>query len=171
MEQLIVFGRSIAEIHFILLILLIAVLLGIVGISLFYFWRYIRLQIRIARNLKRRVYFLESAHSRKIEIEQDSVYDLHLFNIDEEIKDISYDVQSLQSLKNRLAYVVGYEQEYNYHALFDGARRSRTPIIIIADGDEITDKARLLFDSYLYCDVATNSRELKAALLEALYIV
>jgi hypothetical protein len=69
---------------------LIALIL-IIGGFVIYFWKWIKLQFRFGKNLKRKIYFLKLSNDKNLETEKDQIRNLALFNIEDEIKDISKD--------------------------------------------------------------------------------
>ncbi len=63
---------------------------------------------------------------------------ISLFNIEDDIKDVSQDLKPLQNLRSRAAFVVGYDSEYSrLGELVNEARSKNIPVIIFAKQGEI----------------------------------
>jgi len=137
---------------------------------IYYFFKWIRMQFRFGRNLKRKVYFLKSSKLKSLQVQKDKIKNLQLFNLEEDIKDISEKLDVLQNLKDNAVYIVGYDPEYNYKELFNEAKTKNIPIIIFANQEEIK-KDWDLFNGYIYCDIANTTNRLGIILLNILHIV
>ena len=48
-----------------------------------YIWRYLKLQFRFAKNLKRKIYFLKVSTDKNLQTEKDLIKKIKLFNIEE----------------------------------------------------------------------------------------
>ncbi len=137
--------------------------------TLLYFWRYIKSQFVFGKNLKRKIYFFKTADDKNLQTQKDKLKSLKLFNIEDDIKDISKKIDVLQNLKDDAVYIVGYNNKYNYKDLFDKAENKKIPILIFAYPKEIKDWS--LFNNYIYCDVANTTNRLVIILLNILKIV
>ncbi len=157
---------SLSLIHW-LAVLGVAVISGLV-----YVWRYLRLQYGFACNLKRRVYFLKTSTSKNLQTERDMIRRISLFNIEDDIKDVSQDLKPLQNLRSRAAFVVGYDSEYSrLGELVNEARSKNIPVIIFAKQGEIKKPEHWeVINGYIYCDVANTSNRLAIILLNMLMI-
>jgi hypothetical protein len=137
---------------------------------LIYFCKYIKVQWRFAKNLKKKIYFLKTSNDKNLQTQRDKIKNLHLFNIEEDIKDISSNLTVLQNLKNNAVYVVGYNKDYDYNNLFTEVKNNEIPIIIFANQGEIK-KDWNLFNNYIYCDISNTTNRLAVILLNILKIV
>ena len=149
------------------------IVLGIaIASALVYVWRYLRLQYGFARNLKRHIYFLQTSDSKNLQTERDLIKKIALFNVEQDIKNISADLKPLQNLHSRAVFVVGYDPEYSlFKELVDEARSKNIPVIIFAKQGEIKDPEHWkVFNGYVYCDVANTSNRLAVILLNILMI-
>ncbi|WP_446011442.1 hypothetical protein [Candidatus Electrothrix sp.] len=155
---------SIALLHWIATVLL--------GGFFFYFRRYIKVQWRFRKNLKREVYFLKTSGKHDLQAERKKLIDLNVFNIAGEVKDISMSTKILQPINKNAVYIVGYDTDYTrYKELFESAKPS-VPIIIFADQREIQKSEHwTIFNEYIYCDVANTTHRLAIILLNTLKIV
>lgn len=138
-----------------------------------YIWRYLKLQFRFAKNLKRKIYFLKVSIDKNLQTEKDLIKKIKLFNIEEDIKDISKDLKALQSLNSNAVFIVGYDQKYLlYSNLLTEAKSKNIPVIIFAKQSEIRNQDHWKnFNDYIYCDVANTSNRLSVILLNILMIV
>ncbi|MCI5207961.1 MAG: hypothetical protein D3910_04035 [Candidatus Electrothrix sp. ATG2] len=144
------------------------------GILTFFvlFWRYIRVQWRFGKNLRRKIYFLKTTGEKPLTSELDSLHKLKMFNLVEDIKDISVSIKNLQALETNAVYIVGYSEQYDkYDKLIQSAENFRIPIIFFANFEEITKEHRALFNDSIFCDVANTTRRLAIILLNTLKIV
>jgi len=141
----------------------------VIGGALLYFWKYIKSQWRFGKNLRRKIYFLKSSDDKNLQTQRDKLKSLNLFNIEEDIKDISKKLDVLQNLKDTAVYIIGYDKDYDYTELFRKAESKNIPIIIFANSGEITDWS--VFNSYIYCDVANTTNRVTILLLNILKIV
>jgi cell division protein FtsX len=152
----------------------VAVLLVAVSGFLFYLWRYVKVQWRFGKNLRRKIYFIKTSEEKKLKLERDSLVKLKTFNLVEDIKDISISIKDLQALDRNAVYVVGYSSQYSaYKELVDSAKHDNIPIIIFADQGEIKPESGhwKIFNDYIYCDVANTTNRLAIILLNTLKIV
>ncbi|MBU1730082.1 hypothetical protein KJ557_00790 [Patescibacteria group bacterium] len=150
------------------------IIIGIATLSwLLYIWRYLRLQFRFAKNLKRKVYFLKTINNGSLQTEKDLIKKIKLFNVENDIKDISEDLKVLQNLKSNAVYIVGYNPEYLlYDKLLSEAKNKNIPIIIFARQGEIKKPEHWIsFNGYICCDVANTSNRLLIILTNILMIV
>ncbi len=150
------------------------IIIGVVALSwLLYIWRYLRLQFRFAKNLKRKVYFLKTSDDKKLQAEKDLIKKIKLFNVENDIKDISVDLKVLQNLKSNAVYIVNYTSDYSlYDNLLSEAKSKNIPIIIFARQGEIEDNKHWeSFNGYICCDVANTSNRLLIILINILMIV
>jgi len=139
----------------------------------FYFNKYLQSQWKFGKNLKRKIYFLKTSESKKLSTEMNQLKNLNLFNLDENIKDISNDTKLLQTMKTNAVYVVGYSEKYNkYEELFDVAVQNNIPIIIFASVGEIRNSEHWkIFNKYIYCDVVNTTNRVAIILINILKIV
>ena len=135
-----------------------------------YFFRYIKSQWRFGKNLRREIYFLKTSNNKNLQTQKDKLKSLRLFNLEEDIKDISEKLDVLQNLKDNAVYIVGYDENYNYEGLFAKAENKKIPIIIFANSGEIK-KDWNLFNGYVFCDIANTTNRLSIILLNILKIV
>lgn len=134
-----------------------------------YFFKWIKLEFRFGKNLKRKVYFLKVSELKTLQTQKDKIKNLKLFNLEEDIKDISKKLDVLQNLKDNAVYIVGYDPEYDYKKLFEKAESKNIPILIFANQGEIK-KDWDLFNGYIYCDIANTTNRLVIILLNILKI-
>jgi len=139
----------------------------------FYFWKYIKVQWRFGKNLRRKIYFIKTSEEKKLKPERTSLLKLKTFNLVEDIKDISTSTKDIQALDKNAVYIVGYSSQYSaYKELFDSAKHDNIPIIIFANQGEITAPEHWkIFNNYIYCDVANTTNRLAIILLSTLKIV
>lgn len=143
-----------------------------IGAFSFYFWRYIAVQLRFGNNLRRNIYFIKTSEEKKLIRERDTLAKLKMFNLIEDIKDISTSIKDIHSLERNAVYIIGYSKQYNqYNELIQIAENFRIPIIFFANFNEITSEHRALFNDSMFCDVANTSRRLAIILLNTLKIV
>lgn len=135
-----------------------------------YFYRYLKSQFRFGMNLKRTVYFLKTSDDKNLQTQKDKIKSIELFNLEEDIKDISSKLDVLQNLKENSVYIVGYNPNYEYKYLFQEALKHKIPIIIFAKQGEIK-KDWDLFNNYIFCDIANTTNRLAIILLNILKIV
>jgi len=138
-----------------------------------YFWKWCKLQWRFWKNLKRKIYFLEVSNSKDLQLLKDQIKNLGLLDIDEDIKDISKNLNILQTLKDNAIFIVRYNEWYsNYKELLEEAKNNKIPVIIYAKQGEIKNSKHWeIFNSYIFCDVANTSNRLVIILLNILKIV
>ena len=154
--------------HMSLLIWVTSTLMILLGFLL-YFWKYIKSQWRFGKNLRRKIYFLKTSNDKNLQTQRDKLKSLKLFNLEEDIKDVSEKLDILQNFKDNAVYIIGYEKNYDYKDLFSKAENKKIPIIIFANAGEINDWD--LFNDYIYCDVANTTNRLTIILLNILKIV
>ncbi len=162
---------NIALLHWIYIAIVSLIPLG--GFA-FYFWRYIKVQWRFGKNLRRNIYFIKTSEEKKLKIERDSLVKVNTFNIIEDIKDISTSIKDIQALDKNAVYIVGYSSRYpEYKELIDSVKHDNIPIIIFADQGEIKPGSGHweIFNGYIYCDVANTTNRLAIILLNILKIV
>lgn len=142
----------------------------IVGVMCFQRW--VKLQIRFGRNLRRTVYFFNPENSVNLQPQKDQAIKLGLLKIDNDIKDIrSENTLVLQNLKEKAIYVVGYKKNFGYEKLIAWATDRKIPIIIFAKPGEIEGVHLILFNSYIYCDMVNTSNRLMTTLINILNII
>lgn len=139
----------------------------------FYFWKYIKVQWRFGRNLKREVYFLRTSDEKDLEAERRLLKKLNIFNISEGVVSISSSRKDIENLDKHAVYIIGYSSQYPaYKDLFESARYSKIPIIIFANQGEIKNSEHWkIFNEYIYCDVANTTNRLSIILLSTLKIL
>lgn len=158
---------NMALLHWVVTVLLV----GVSGF-LWYFWKYIRVQLRFGKNLRRKIYFLKTSEDKPLQSEKESLCELKMFRVVEDIKDISGSIKILQALNKNAVYIVGYSKQYDkYDNLLQSAENCKIPIIFFANFKEITKEHRSLFNDSMFCDVANTSRRLTIILLNTLKIV
>jgi len=137
-----------------------------------YFWRYLKVQWRFGRNLKKTVYFLKTSDEKSLEVELATINNLGIFRVDEKVKDISGDLKICDTLKNKAVYIVGYNKNYHFfEGLIGDAKRARIPVIIFARPREIREEENLeIFNKYIYCDIANTTNRIAVILMAMLRI-
>jgi len=140
-----------------------------VGVFVRYCWKYIKSQWRFGKNLRRQVYFLKTSESKNLQTQRDKVKGLKLFNIENDIKDISQGLDVLQNLKDNSVYIVGYSSNYDFDSLIDLAKAKKIPVIIFANAGEIQDWSS--FTGYIYCDVANTTNRVAVILVNIMQVV
>ncbi len=149
---------------------LVGVCIGLLA-TISIFCRYFSIQIRFAKNLRRKIYFLKTSDKKSLQTQKGKIKNLKLFDVKEEIKDISNSLDVLQTLKDNAVYIVGYDKNYqNYEKLFERARSKNIPIILFAKHGEIQKESWDLINEYIYCDVANTTNRLAIILLNILKI-
>ena len=144
------------------------------GVFSIYFWRYLKGQLKLGKNLKRKIYFLTTSNVISLQAEKDNIKEIGLFNIENETKDISDGLKELQPLDKRAVYIVGYDENYGnkkYKDLINRVENNGIPIIIFSGREKITPKDWEVFRSYIYCDIANTTNRLAILLLNMLNIV
>lgn len=144
----------------------------IIASSTIYYFRLLKIQNRLAKNLKRKVYFLKTHASKDLQNERDQVREVGIFNIEEDIKDISKSCKVLQNLKDSCVFIVGYYKNYaKYSELINLTKNQKIPVIIFAKHGEIKKQTHWkIFNDYIYCDVANSSNRIVVILLNILMI-
>ena len=66
---------------------------------MFVYWKYLRTELRFAKNLKRKIYFLKTSEEKTLQTEKGTIKNLRLFNIEEEITDISNGAKTIAKLQ------------------------------------------------------------------------
>lgn len=140
-----------------------------------FFWfitRYIRLQYRFARNLRRKIYFLKTSDLKNLQTEKDALGEIKIFNVVDEIKLINNDLNILQKLDSNSVFVVGYDSNFNmYGDLIREACARKIPVIIYAKQGEIQNSEHWkVFNSHICCDVANTTNRILVILLNTLMI-
>lgn len=135
-----------------------------------YVWRYVKSQWRFGKNLKRKIYFLKTSDNKNLQTQKDRLKELGLFNLEEDIKDISKSLDVLQNLKDNAIYIASYSNKYEYKKLFNEVKNKKIPIIIFAHQEEIKKSDWDLMNNYIYCDVANTTNRLAIILLNTLKI-
>lgn len=139
---------------------------------MFVYWKYLRTEFQFAKNLKRKIYFLKTSKEESLQTEKDTIKNLRLFNIEEEIKDISNGEKPLENFKGNVVYIIGYKKGYrHYEPILKCAMDNKIPVIIFAKPQEIDEKDLAIFDKHIYCDVANTTTRLAIVLLNILRIV
>lgn len=148
------------------IILTIGSFLGFIG-------RFITLQFRFARNLKRKIYFLKITDAKNLQAERDALKQIKIFNVENEIKNISNDLKVLHNIDNHSAFVVGYDPSFRkYDELIKLASDRKIPVIIFAKQGEIKDSKHWdVFNSYICCDVANTTNRILVILLNTLMVI
>ncbi len=100
------FLENISLIHW-----LIGIIIVLIPIAI-YFMKYIILQIKFARNLRRKIYFIKLNDSKPLTTERTLISNTHLFNVEKEIYSISNDPKILQLMNKHSLFVVGYDNGY-----------------------------------------------------------
>lgn len=138
-----------------------------------YFWKYIKTQIRFWKNLRRKIYFLKTSALKDLQNEKDLISNLNTFNIDSDIKDISWNVHKVDNLENKSVYIVWYDENYEkYSELFNHARINKIPLIIYAKQWEIKKPEHWeLINNYIYWDVANTPNRIAVMILNILKIL
>ncbi len=152
---------------------ILGLVISIIGF-LWYFWKWVKLQYRFGQNLKRKIYFLKTSENKDLQSEKEQIKNLNLLNIDEEVKNISNNLNILQNLKDNAVYIVGYDENFNdYEKLINEAKNNKIPVIIYAKQGKIPKESPNweIFNSYIFCDVANTSNRLVIILLNILKIV
>lgn len=138
-----------------------------------YFIRYIKSQYRFGRNLRRNIYFLKTSNIKDLQNEKDLLSNIKLFKIEQDIKDISNNINKIDNLKSNAVYIIGYDENYDkFSNVIEYARDHKNPIIIFAKQSEIKKSDHWdIFNSYIYCDVANTPNRLSIILLNILKIL
>ena len=122
--------------------------------------------------MKRKIYFLKTSEAKKLNIEQNTLSNLKIFCLDNNIKDISASLKELQTFKKNAVYIVGYDHGYDqYKKLFDTAQNNNIPIIVFANQGEIKKEHWNIFNGYIFCDVANTTNRVAIILMSMLKIV
>ncbi|WP_020588453.1 hypothetical protein [Desulfobacter curvatus] len=142
-------------------------------IAFCWFRKYIKIQIRFGRNLKRKIYFLKTSEAKKLSVEKNTLSKLKIFHLDKNIRDISDNLKELQTLKKKAVYIIGYDDGYNkYKDLFDEAKGANIPIIVFANSGEIKKEEHWdIFNEYIYCDVANTTNRVAVILMSIMKII
>lgn len=142
-------------------------------ILLYWFRKYIRIQMQFARNLKRRIYFFKTSKAKDLGVEKDTLAKLEIFNLDKDIREIPDDLKKLQPLEKKAVYIIGYDGEYNkYRELFAKAEDAMIPILVLANPGEIKKKEHWdIFNGYIYCDVANTTNRVAVILMSIMKII
>ena len=140
--------------------------LGVLAASVPLFWRYLKSQWRYAKNLKRKVYFLATSTDRKLQTPKGAIKNLNIFRVDNEIKDISEQLDILQTLDSNAVYVVSYDKDFDFASLINKAADKKIPVIIFARQREIKNEDHFkIFNDYIFCDIANTTNRIAVILM------
>ena len=136
------------------------------------FWRYLKSQWRYARNLKRKVYFLATSTDGKLQTPKGVIKNINLFRVDNEIKDISNQLDILQTLDSNAVYIVSYDENFDFASLIKKAADKKIPVIIFARQGEIKNADHFkIFNDYIFCDIVNTTKRIAVILMAMFKIV
>ena len=137
-----------------------------------YIWKFLYIQFRFAKNIKKKIYFFKTSDKNNMQTEKDLIKEIEFFNVISDIKDISSSTKAVQNCSKDAVYIVGYSAEYgHYKELIKFAQSHGIPIIIFAKQGAIQEGHFKFFNEYIYCDVANTSARLAMILMNILMIV
>jgi len=120
----------------------------------------IRKEIRLFENLKRKVYLLKTG-SNSLETEREMLVENGLYDVHDNILDLSQETKALQTLKNFAVFVVGYSQEYTrYQEIVNEAKSKNIPLVVFAKPGEIILEHMTIFLGYTYFEMCNTSARL-----------
>ena len=120
---------------------------------------FFRKEIRLFRNLKRKVYILKTG-TATLETEREMLNKNGLFTVDDRVLDLT-DTNTIQTLENFAVFVIGYSSIYaNYQTIVDHAKASNIPVIVLAKPTEIIAEHMTIFQKYIYFEMCNSPARL-----------
>lgn len=141
------------------------------GVFIFYFalgvatcYAFLRLffrkEIRLFRNLKRKVYLLKTGTST-LETEIEMLNKNGLFFVNDRVLDLTQNAVTLQTLEKFAVFVIGYSSTYtDYRTVVDHAKTQNIPIVVLAKPTEITPEHMAIFQQYIYFEMCNSPARL-----------
>ncbi len=121
---------------------------------------FFRKEIRLFRNLKRKVYLLKTG-TATLETEREMLNTNGLFVVNDRILDLTNDTNTLQTLEKFAVFVIGYSSSCaNYQIIVDRAKASNIPVIVLAKPTEITPEHMAIFQQYIYFEMCNSPARL-----------
>lgn len=121
---------------------------------------FFRKEIRLFRNLKRKVYLLKTGTST-LETEIELLNKNGLFSVNDRVLDLTQNAEAVQTLEKFAVFVVGYSSAYmDYKTLVDHAKAQNIPVIVLAEPREITDEHMPIFKQYVYFEMCNSPARL-----------
>lgn len=125
-----------------------------------FLWLFFRKEIRLFRNLKRKVYLLKTGTST-LETEIEMLNKNGLFFVNDRVLDLTPDANAVQTLEKFAVFVIGYSNTYaNYKTIVDHAKAQNIPVIVLAEPGEITDEHMPIFKQYVYFEMCNSPARL-----------
>lgn len=126
---------------------------------------FFRKEVRLFRNLGRKIYLLNTGGSN-LETERQMLVKNGLFSVSESILDVRQDTKQLQVLEGFAVFVLGYSNTYtNYAAIVDYAKTHNSPIVVFAKPTEITTDHMKIFQQHIYFEMCNTSARLLTTIL------
>lgn len=120
----------------------------------------VRKEVRLFKNLQRKVYFLRVADQPTMQREIEMATRSGLFTLHPSIVDVHRDGGVLEMIDPAAVIVVGYSPTYcQYEAIVERARRHSIPLIVFAESSQITVHMPL-FRGYPYFEMCNTSTRL-----------
>lgn len=120
----------------------------------------IRKEIRLFKNLKRKIYLLKTGSSN-LEAEKELLNENGLYDVHNTILDLSSEIKSLQTTKVFSVFVIGYSKGYlNYQGILNVAKSKNIPVIVLAKSNEISQDHMNIFQEYIYFEMCNTSARL-----------
>jgi len=120
---------------------------------------FFRKEIRLFRNLKRKVYLLKTG-TATLETEREMLNKNGLFIVNDRVLDL-IDTNILQTLESFAVFVIGYSSTCtSYQTIVDHAKASNIPIIVLAKPTEITPEHMAIFQQYIYFEMCNSPARL-----------
>ena len=121
---------------------------------------FFRKEIRLFKNLKRKVYLLKTGLAT-LETERQMLNKNGLFIVNDRVLDLMNDTATLQTLEGFAVFVIGYSDTYNnYQTIVTHAKTANIPIIVIAKPAEITVAHMAIFQEYIYFEMCNSPARL-----------
>jgi len=121
---------------------------------------FFRKEIRLFRNLKRKVYLLKTGTST-LETEIELLNKNGLFFVNDRILDLTQNSNAVQTLEKFAVFVVGYSNTYtDYKTVVDHAKAQNIPVIVLAKPTEITNEHMAIFQQYVYFEMCNSPARL-----------
>lgn len=121
---------------------------------------FFRKEIRLFKNLKRKVYLLKTGTST-LETEIEMLNKNGLFLVNDRVLDLTQNATALQTLEKFAVFVIGYSNTYtDYKAVVDRGKAKNIPVIVLAKPTEITSEHMAIFQRYIYFEMCNSPARL-----------
>lgn len=118
----------------------------------------IRKEIRLFKNLKRKIYLMNTDSTNILQREKTLLIQNGLYQINNDVLSLS-DLGILETTEKFSVFVIAYSKTFShYQKVIDRAKRDSIPVIFLAAGPrDITDEHLALFKDYPYFEMCNTS--------------